>query len=295
MSNRLIPVELFSQPLEVNIKWRDSYIQWLRDNGAVIKTLNQKNQILTDLFSLTLNDSKKPFNDFTIEDLKVYVTILEKFNGKPKTIQRHLSWISSFKDFLVSNYKEFFPPDFLSDYETLKKTYKSEPKGQPFNLLQLDHIRKYREQNPKSGYCFELFFQLGIDKNDIRYCLPQNLDRQRWEFKRPDGTVIPLNNGLIELIKDTENIDILTISYDMVNNHLRNITDYLESINQYTRGRNINLYDIEETRKMFFLNCPNCNRVFESFSDNWVLAKTDIGGHYHLVCNVCKGKPQNEN
>ncbi len=295
MSNRKISSELFSSPLNINIEWSDSFIEWLRVNETTEpKTLKQMQQMLTDLFSLTLNNSKKPFNLFTFEDLKAYTTMLEDFNYSQKTIDRHISWISSFKDYLISQYSESFPSNFLSDYDKLRKPSKTIPKGQPFDLVQLSHIRKYRDHDPKSEYCFELFFQLGIDKKDVAYCSPQNLDRQRWVFKRPDGTVIPINNGLIEIIKDTEDIDNLTISYEMVNNYFRNIATYLKSNNQYSRNRNITLYDIEKTRERFFHHCPNCNLIFETFSDNWVLAKADIDNKYHLVCNVCKGKPQNE-
>lgn len=294
MSKKKIPTQYFSNPLDVNMKWSNSFVEWLRVNETTeAKTLNQTSQILRDLFSLTLNNSKKAFNDFVIEDIKAYVDLFASYKYAPQTIANQLSCISKFCGFMVSRYPQLFAYNFLEGINTLRKPFKAGIAGQPLNLIQLSAIREYRKYDLKSAFCFELFLQLDIKKKDVELCSPANLNKERWIFEK-DGKEVSLNQSFIEFISSIENYDDMFISSYMVNNYLKKIANFLKSKNLYD-GENITLYDIEKTREKFFVHCPNCNLVFECSANNWVLARTESDTDYHIVCNVCKGRPQYEN
>jgi hypothetical protein len=78
-------------------------------------------------------------------------------------------------------------------------------KERALNLAQLGYIRKVLKDNPKfrkHRYVFEVYFQLGILKEEIQYCSPKYLDKsgETWFFRKPDGNKIKLNDFMKQLV-----------------------------------------------------------------------------------------------
>ena len=88
------------------------------------------------------------------------------------------------------------------------------------------------------------------------------------------------------------NPDDFEVTDDMSNKYLERITKNLIQEGNFYKDTNLNMFDIRETSKDFFLECPNCKRRLENVSRNWVLAKTDYDDDFRLVCCICKGEPQ---
>jgi hypothetical protein len=201
-------------------------------------------------------------------------------------------------NFVKEKNELIFPPQIVNEINELEVYYrtKTNKKAKAFNSEQLKMIREYNKTDSKANYYFELLFQLDdIKKEDIDYCTPKYLDREKWVFIRPNGTPIRINSKIKELIIKTADQKELEISYNMGSRYLENITKNLKSRNCFYKESNLNIYDIRESSKNFFIVCPNCKNRLESDANNWVLAKTEHDDDYRLVCNVCKGEPQDEN
>ena len=74
--------------------------------------------------------------------------------------------MSGFGKFLHSKYPDTFDDKFLSD-TSHERTDKNPTDIKALSLEQLSYVRKYNRHILKDKYIFELFFQLGIDKNDL--------------------------------------------------------------------------------------------------------------------------------
>ena len=211
-------------------------------------------------------------------DFNSYFTTLKKYTDSPYTINRRSSVLSSFGDFLRSEYPNIFPDKFFSDLPHNERTDKNPTDIKSLSLEQLSYARKYnrRSVKVKDEYIFELFFQLGIDKNDLIAC---NFPKTR-------------NTQVDEIIKRVPKGD---VTNSTINSYFSRVTKYLQKQGLYDKSRNnINSYDLAESHKAYFLQCPNCGMPFENIAKHWVLAKVKFDGadyqdEYRIVCAQCKG------
>ena len=100
---------------------------------------------------------------------------------------------------------------------------------QALSLVQLAYVRKYNRRSVKAvkdEYIFELFFQLGIDKNDLIAC---NFPKTR-------------NLQVDEIIKKIPKGEVKTGTID---SYFIRVTQYLKNQQVYNENRrNINSYDL---------------------------------------------------
>jgi hypothetical protein len=285
-----VPEEFFSKPLEQN----EIYFNELINN----KKYNKQRKDMLYRFISFKDFSTKLINKITISDIINYIDLHEKYGYAPTSIINRITDIADYINFVKEKNELIFPPQIVNEINELEVYYrtKTNKKAKAFNSEQLKMIREYNKTDSKANYYFELLFQLDdIKKEDIDYCTPKYLDREKWVFIRPNGTPIRINSKIKELIKKTADQKELEISYNMGSRYLENITKNLKIRNCFYKESNLNIYDIRESSKNFFIVCPNCKNRLESDANNWVLAKTEHDDDYRLVCNVCKGEPQDEN
>lgn len=298
-----------AKPKEVRKALDEQLTIPLYENTKLVKEFEEKNpEKKDDIYRLMdfisyKKIAKIPLSRFSIADVDDYASILISLKWSASEVHNLISYLNSFKDYLIMAYPNEFGIQYLSTLNELRDRYQKPPKKErALNLAQLGCIRKILKDNPKfrkHRYVFEVYFQLGILKNELQYCTPQNLDKseETWFFKKPDGDKIKLNDFMKQLVTEYQNNQ--ETEY-MENNttvtlYLKQISEELRAQGYFPFDSNLVLDDIKKTRKHFFMTCPNCGEPFESFADNWVLAKAETDSDYHLVCKVCKGEPQDEN
>jgi len=260
--------DYFSKAFIQNQNWLNKYEQYMKKNN---KYNSERHKILQDLFSF--NDfSSKPFNEFTLNEVKEYIDVYIKHGYKPDSIIKILSNLSALITF-INKEGPFINLQFQTEINNLKKIYesKSTKKGVVFNKRQLSKIREYNKDDPKLNYYFELVFQLGLKKKDIQFCKPENLNRNKNAFIKPDGEEIKLNSKIMDLI-NTEYPISMDISYYMFSKCMERITKGLKKENNFYKKTNLNYYDIKDSSENFFMVCPNCKNRLENDMKNWVLA-----------------------
>jgi site-specific recombinase XerD len=217
----------------------------------------------------------KDISNINRTDVDSYITTLKSWDAKTNTINRRLSALSGFRNFLHSKYPDTFDEGFLSDLPGHERTNKNPTDIKALSLEQLSYARKYNHRSIKDEYIFELFFQLGIDKNDLIACnFPKTINPQ-----------------LDEIIK---RIPKGKVTEGTINSYFTRVTNHLQKQGVYNKNRKINSYDLVESHKAYFLECPNCGRTFENIAKYWVLAKIKYDGpdyqdEYRIVCAQCKG------
>ena len=279
----------------------------------LFKTGKRNDIIITTLLILVVGGILGEINVlFSIKSLPVnflinmewfFDAMLRSLKWSASEVKNLISLLNSFKDYLKTAYPDEFGIHYLDDLNELRDRYQGPTKEEhALNLSQLGCIRKFLKDNPKfrkHRYVFEVYFQLGILKNDLQYCTLKYLDKsgEKWFFKKPDGDKILLNDFMKQLIKEyQDNQETAYMENNRtVNYYLRQISEELRDQGYFPYDNNLVLDDIKKTRKHFFMTCPNCGETFESFADNWVLAKAETDSNYHLVCKVCKGEPQYDN
>jgi site-specific recombinase XerD len=215
----------------------------------------------------------KDISDIDDTDVALYIKTLKSYGAKPRTINRRLSALSGFRTFLHSNGKKFLP-DLPSREDTDKDENPTDIKA--LSLIQLNYARKYNCRYVKDEYIFELFFQLGIGKNDLIACkFPENRNAQ-----------------VDEIIKKVPKGD---VALGTIDSYFTRVTKELQDKGVYDKSRRkVNSYDLIESHKAYFLKCPNCGKSFENTAKYWVLARVNIDeadcqDEYCIVCTVCKG------
>jgi len=209
-------------------------------------------------------------------DVNSYITVLKSCGAKTPTINSHKSALSGLRKFLHSNYPDTFDERFLSELPGHERTDENPTEIKALSLVQLSYVRAYNRSHLKDNYIFELFFQLGIDKNDL---VARNFPESR-------------NAEVDEIIKKASKSD---IELGTINSYFKRVTKYLRDHDAYDKSRrNINSYDLAEGRNAYFLRCPNCGKSFENVAKYWVLARVNIEevdyqGEYSIVCAECKG------
>ena len=220
------------------------------------------------------NDKEVQYIDRTDADL--YITTLKEYTNSSFTINRRLSALAGFRNFLRSQYPQEFGEEFLSDLPPHERTDENPKDIRALSLEQVSYIRKYNRRYLKDEYIFELFFQLGIDNNDLIAC-----KFPRIRTAQVDEIIKKVPKG--EVVEGT------------INSYFTKITKHLKKQGKYDENRrSINSYDLAESHQAYFLKCPNCRRTFENIAENWVLArvKFDEAGYqdkYRIVCAQCKG------
>ncbi len=190
--------EYFSEPNEQNNKWLNEFIQNLKESG---KYNVERFKILHDFFSFKEFTSIS-INEMTITDVKKYIDIFEKSGYKPKSIVKILSNLSALITFLHKKNNIDLDFRFQAEINELKNSYseRSKPKGVIFDIKQLYMIREYNKKDDKANYFFELVFQTGLQKEDIKFCNKNYLNRENCSFEKPDGSVIPISPMIMAIL-----------------------------------------------------------------------------------------------
>lgn len=235
----------------------------------------------------------KPFDTFTRSDIDEYILAMWQNGYKSGRTDGVIAAISSFKNFLIKNCS--FPQDFLSDILSLQVNEESVSDSAPFNLSQLHHIREYNNHSITDEYIFEVYFQLGIDKQDLAICVPQNADRQKRCFCLNDKA-IRYNEKISQLIDKIEYLNELEMKIQNIDHHyFEKVTTHLTEkvAGVWKKERALRYSDILRSHEIYMIKCPNpsCRELSENIKQNWVLVKTEIDTEYRLVCFRCKGQP----
>lgn len=140
---------------------------------------------------------------------------------------------------------------------------------------------------------FEIFFQLGILKQDIKHCNLSNADLENMEFIIEKGDNIKFNNVIRNmLLNHSKTLERINLNANKVSDRLKTLTHFLiknESEGKYSMERPLCYEDIIASHKLFIFTCPCCYEKQENIAHNWVLAKTPDGLDYRLVCSGCRG------
>jgi hypothetical protein len=234
----------------------------------------------------------KPFNTFTLADVEDYIFIMWDNGYSSNRTDDVVATISSFKNFLIKN--SSFPSDFLDDILSLQVKENSISDSEPLSLFQLHHIREYNNSNIIDEFIFEIYFQLGIDKQDLAICTPQNADNEKRCF-RFKGKEIRYNQKIEQLISRIQSVDRLEMKIKNIDyRYLKNVTTHLKSIaGAWQKERALNYSDILKSHQVYMVKCPNvkCGELSENIQQNWVLVKQDFDTEYRLFCSQCKGTP----
>jgi site-specific recombinase XerD len=266
---RILPRHLRKGIASHNKAWFEKYQTEAKDPSGYYPNVQEFLE-----FCAYKND--KDISNIDRNDVDSYIATLKSYDAKTNTISRRLSALSGFKNFLHSKYPDTFGEKFLSDLPGHEHTDKNPTVIKALSLEQLSYARKYNRRSVKDEYIFELFFQLGIDKNDLIAC---NFPETR-------------NARVDEIIKKVPKGDVMLGTID---SYFIRVTKHLQKQGVYDKSRrNINSYDLAESHKAYFFQCPNCGRLFENIVKYWVLAKVkfdeaDYQDEYHVVCAQCKG------
>jgi hypothetical protein len=271
---RLIPEQLRKELIAPNQALFDEYLAAKKDPSNYYPNVRE-------FLEFCAHNNDKKISELDKTDVDLYLKTLTGFKPRPSssTINFRLSSLSGFRKFLISEYPDDFKENFLSTFPNREPIEENPTEIKALDLVQLSFVRKYNLRSSKDEYIFELFFQLGIAKNDLIAC------------KFPETT----NTQLDTLIKKVPKGE---ITESTINWYFKKITTHLKSKGVYDKNRrNINSYDLVESHNAYFLQCPNCHNSFENTSKYWVLIKvkfddSDYLDEYRIVCAQCKGVPK---
>jgi len=267
---RILPKDLRKEIASYNKAWFEKF-------RTESKNRKEYYPDVQEFLEFCAYNNDKDIKNIDRTDIDSYITTLKKHTDSPFTINRRLSALSGFRNFLCSEYPDTFGEKFFSDLPSHEHTDKNPTDIKALSLVQLSYARKYNRRRMKDEYIFELFFQLGIDKNDLIAC---NFPKAK-------------NARVDEIIKKVPKGD---VTDGTINSYFSRITNYLQKQGVYNKSRrNINSYDLAKSHEAYFLQCPNCERTFENIAKYWVLAKvifdeTDYQDKYCIVCAQCKGE-----
>jgi site-specific recombinase XerD len=267
---RTLPKNLLKDIKPANKVWFEKY----KSESDSQKKYYQPN--VQEFLEFCSYNSEKEIIDIDRTDIDSYIAALKQFTDSPYTINRRISAISFFRKFLCSKYPDVFGEKFLSDLPSHEHTDENPTDIKALSLKQLSYARKYNRRSVKDEYIFELFFQLGIDKKKLIAC---TFSKDR-------------NPQIDEIIKKVSKGK---VTDGTINSYFSRITTYLKKQGIYEKSRrNINSYDLTESHKSYFFQCPNCKKTFENTANYWVLAKvkfenSDYQDEYRIVCAQCKG------
>jgi len=279
------PKELLCDEInESNRRWLDEY-----KAEAELKTGYY--QKIENFFRFR-DYQNKPFNTFTVSDVEKYLGVMVDSDYAANTINTIPRALSGFKKFLISKHSSLFSKDFLAD---LPSSYFDKSNGSDFfalSLTQINLIREYNKRNILDEYVFEIYFQLGIDKQDITICHPDNTNEKRSHFIVPNGKDIRYNAKIAGLLEKLPKNNDIRLSAVIADSYLPKVTDYLRQQEPpaYNRERNLNYSDLEKSHKKYIIKCPSCGQLTENISQNWILAKLESDPDLRLACFECRGK-----
>jgi hypothetical protein len=268
-----------------------------KENELLMKEFIEAKKSYEDSYIKLLLRSKinqnKPLNKYTTDDIYNHIDLLEKNNYASSSIRNFLAHMRSFAAFLKENFPDDFPSEYLDGLNDIPADITiNNPKSKfiafELNIHQLDAIREYISDKRKTQFIFELYFQLGIDKQDVpRYCKNNYNSKEKAFYE--DGELLkectPLLAEIISSMSDKDWFGHIGNTHY----HLKKITDYLITKGLFADSENLTYSDIVKTRDRFFLQCPYCHRDVENIQENWVLVKAGENGSTRLCCVLCKG------
>jgi hypothetical protein len=238
--------------------------------------------------------NNKPFNSFCDEDVLRFIGVMLEHHYLRRTTKSLVSVLGSFKSFLSDKYPSIFEEDFLPNLSTLRDKKDVSEKIFDAERLTLTQLRAVRDYNKTHGisyeYIFEVFFQLGIQKEMFSVCNPRNRDSNTDSFVYKEKRIF-FNQKIKEILEKIDDSEAIVWNTNTVTKYLKNLTEHLRKYD-YTKTRDFSRADIKASHDAYIFTCPICSRKFEDVVENWVLASSDICDdfEYHLVCKICRGK-----
>lgn len=268
---------------ENNKKWFDEYIEHHHPEGY---------NSLVERFLRFSDFQNRPFDTFVIDDLDRYKRILE-VSGRRSGNDFYA--IKNFRNFLRDKYQKQFGETFLPNLSRfIPRTQKSKTNGMVLSLPQISYIRKYNKSDIYDEYVFEVLFQLGVQKEYLKFCLPVYADpANRLFVLKGKKEPIPYNDKIETLLSKIKDAKKLEDKIKKINHqYFYKITDYLrDDIKIFPENRKLNSSDILVSHQAYFFTCPNCGDKFENIAENWILAKMEVDNQNRLFCTQCKGVP----
>lgn len=283
MPPKKIPLDRETKALAINIQWLDEF--------------RRDRQIRDQTYSLIMGVLQLkeiagiPFNDFTIEQIDQYISIYKQYGYSDGGIRPAISAIRSFSNYLKEKYPDDFRSDFLSGVTFSEILDDPKRSAKPLDYLQICMLRDFIQNDPRMMYFFELVFQTGVKKQDIKYCIPENADHDKMVFTNKGKVVCSYSNIIQEIL------DIYGSNYNL--SIVYNIPNYLSRISKYLRDEgllhdehDITCTDLMQTHDRFFFCCPSCGKSLENTASNWVLVRIEgqEDSDYHLFCKNCRGR-----
>jgi hypothetical protein len=269
------------------------------ENENLMKSFLASKKSYKDTYIKKLLQSKRNDNKllkhYSLDDIIYHIDLLEEFQYTEGAIESFLANIRVFVKYLKKTHPSDFPADFLEGLNDIKASEitfnnpKSKFDSRELTIHQLDAVRTFLlSQKKRWRFTFELYFQLGIDRQDTVKYKEKNYNPKKQAFYEKGILLRKCTPQLIDIISVMDSKDWQT-DEDNAGKDLRKIGLHLVKIGLYPKGKNLTYSDIKKTRRKFFLKCPYCNEELENIKDNWVLVKVGDEGSIRLCCTICKG------
>lgn len=285
-TKKKLPQHLIVEPLMENIALLDAYTL----STHITDPVYQRIKYVLSYKPLAV----KPCASYTVDLFKEYMDKCKNAGYSSNWLKSTVSHINKFFEYLKIEYSEIYTVQYLYGLSKLRLTQrpgKDENSAFQLSLVMINAIRAYIKCDPELEYVFELIYQTDIPFSQLKYCTPQNSNRETHQFLA-NGKIIHAYNDRIQRLIDasfeTRDFD---LSSQVIRTRLEKISKKLRKLDLYSGEKPIAYSDIQATRKAFFVKCPICGNTVENTSDNWVLAQfnDDPEKLYYLVCNACKG------
>ncbi|MCD4752382.1 MAG: hypothetical protein K8R40_04865 [Anaerolineaceae bacterium] len=241
----------------------------------------------------------RPFSTFRMADIEEYIFKLVQEKLGNSSINTRISAIKAFRKYLVEDPKyPKFNASFLPNLNNLRREEDKSKKDKDaaLTLKQIVYLRKFFAQSPRKYKCqeymFEVYYQLGIQEKEIEVCIPANANFDKGCFITTGNEPIEYNEKIKSLFGQLSDRDITQLKPNSSKRKFETIDDKLKDkySNDFRENFELGYESIKNSRKKYFMECPECGRHVENIAENWVLLELDKDQELRLVCNMCKGK-----
>lgn len=232
----------------------------------------------------------KNINELNNNDIANFFIVLNENGYSYSRKIQYLEPIKKFRLFLITQHG--YSENYLSkvlDLVIEDDEEGTESKGTIYTLEQLNSIREFNKRNLIDEYIFEVYFQLRIQKKDLRKCIPKNSVSKEKCFHYKNEKFF-YNRAISQLLEhDIDSEDLLSHASEIDHYYFRRLTQYMRSEGLIDNKSNLIYQDIEKSHDKYILRCPNCGELTENIGENWVLIKTNTDSDFRLYCRSCKG------
>jgi hypothetical protein len=227
------------------------------------------------------------FKDYTVELYNKFVLDLMEHDASEDRIDFISVAIKKMRDYFAEIYPDEFDKEFLKHIVKLNSEDTKNLPARSLTPIEISIVKQFirEEEQEKMEYMFNIFYYLGIRKNEFGIYNPLNANYKEKCFKKGDKKV-RFNEDIEKFISKVKGKKITTY---MISYHFSRITEKLIELGYYEDDKAFTYDDIIKTRDKFFFTCPCCGRKLENISSNWVLAQYEVSNEKLLVCVYCKG------